>query len=120
MRFFTVIQILMMISCYTFSQDQGSMFITHYSAVDYGGDAQNWDILKDQNGILYVANNKGVLEYDGVKWRKIPVPTPVVRSLAIDKKNTIYLGAKSEFGYLAPDSLAQLTYVSLLDKIDTS
>ncbi|OQY03541.1 MAG: hypothetical protein B6I20_04830 [Bacteroidetes bacterium 4572_117] len=35
----------------------------------------------------------------------------------IDKNGRIYVGARGEFGYLKPDNIGDLTYVSLVDKI---
>jgi hypothetical protein len=64
-------------------------------------------------------NKNGVLEYDGVEWRRIPVPgDPPVRSLATAEDGVVFVGAFSEFGYLAPDRTGQMHYLSLSDTID--
>ena len=34
----------------------------------------NWGSVRDNRGILYVANLSGILEYDGVSWRQIETP----------------------------------------------
>ncbi len=65
---------------------------------------------------MYFANRNGVLEYDGVSWRLIKMPNlSVVRSLDADQNGRIYVGAQNEFGYLAPDSIGQMRYVSLIN-----
>ena len=43
----------------------GFPFITNYTTADYGAGIQNWGITQDRNGILYIANNYGLLEFDG-------------------------------------------------------
>ena len=96
-----------------FSMESSSKYITNYSPRDYGFHAQNWCILQDKRGILYVGNQGGLLEYDGVSWRSIPVPTPSVFSLAIDDAGTIYVGGRNEFGRLIPDERGSLKYESL-------
>ncbi len=105
-----------------FAQDlpQQGLFPVHYfSQKDYDALAQNWDITQDKRGIMYFANNNTVLEYDGVNWRKIPTSTVTnVRSIDVDDNGRIYVGAQNEFGYLAPDSIGQLVFVSLSDRID--
>jgi len=59
-----------------------------------------------------------VLEYDGVSWRLISTPNKSgVRSLAIDANGRIYVGAVGDLGYLAPDSVGDLRFVSLLDHV---
>lgn len=88
----------------------------HYAPPEYEQDPQNWGVAQDDRGIIYVANNHGVLEYDGERWRLIPTSTgSFVRSLAGD--STVYVGAKGDFGFLAPDSLGVLRYSSLYEKI---
>ncbi len=100
-------------------RETGLPFLRNYSPREYGASPQNWGIVQDSNGILYVANNTGVLEYDGITWRKIPVTNrSAVGSLAIDSQNVIYVGATGEFGYLKPDSAGWLKYVSLMPKIE--
>ena len=67
---------------------------------------------------MYFGNTEGVLEYDGVSWRKIPVSNgSAVRALATDENGTVYVGAQGEFGYLRPDAQGALRYVSLLDRV---
>jgi hypothetical protein len=99
--------------------EMGSPIIQNYTPEEYQANGQNWAALQDQNGIMYFGNNDGVLEYDGVSWRLIPTEKKsVVRSLAIDKDNRIYVGAYGEIGYLAPDTAGQLQYISLLPFLD--
>ncbi len=91
----------------------------HFSPEAYGAYHQNWAVTQDPRGVIYVANHDGVLEYDGVEWRLIRTAT-TVRSLATDAHGKIYLGLQGEFGYLKPDSLGVLQYVSLLPEVDPS
>ncbi|MCP5052070.1 MAG: hypothetical protein GY940_33185, partial [bacterium] len=70
-----------------------------------------------KNGLIYVANHGGVLEFDGVSWRVIHLPDLTLRSLAIDSKGTVYMGGHNGIWYLAPDDTGSLKYVSLLDQI---
>ncbi len=96
----------------------GLPFVRNYSKREYDAKAQNWAIVQDRRGVMYIANGDGILEYDGVSWRRIPVANQsAVLSLAIDSAGSIHVGAKSDFGYLAPDSIGQLQFVSLLDAV---
>ena len=40
-----------------------------YRPLDYGGETQNWSISQSKNKYIYVANNKGLLEFNGAEWR---------------------------------------------------
>lgn len=90
----------------------------HFAPQEYRQYPQNWAVTQDNRGVIYVANNDGVLEYDGASWRLIPTLTNAfVRSLAVDSTGTIYVGAKGDFGYLKPDSVGTRRYVSLYEEI---
>jgi len=97
------------------SQETGYKYFKNYSYKEYDHNPQNWGMAQAKNGIIYVANHAGVLEFDGVSWRAIyeDIPNYTVRSLDIDEKGTIYIGGNNEIGYLAPDEKGVLKYNSL-------
>ncbi len=88
---------------------------------EYGAGTQNWAILIDKRNVLFVGATGGVLQYDGASWRLIDVANgTTVRSLDQDDQGRIYVGSVSNLGYLAPNAVGELQYVSLLDKIPTA
>jgi signal transduction histidine kinase/ligand-binding sensor domain-containing protein/heme exporter protein D len=96
----------------------GRPFITSYYPDETMGDYQTWAATQDQRGVLYFGNGIGVLEYDGSNWRLIEIDKKnMIRSMDIDKQGRIYVGSIAEFGYLQPDSIGQLQYVSLIPEI---
>jgi len=105
--------ILLLITGSLFAQ---TPFIRNFSPDEYKASGQNWGIVQDQHGIMYFANTIGVLEYDGTNWRHIATQY-MVSSLCIDSTGLIYTGCDGDFGYLAPDSIGRLHYISLKDKI---
>ena len=89
--------------------------ITNFSKIDYNAGLQNWDFKQDKNGIIYVANNEGLLSFDGKYWKSYPLPNKtIVRSLEIGNDNRIYVGGQDEFGYFTPANNGRLTYHSLV------
>lgn len=91
-------------------------FISNFSPEEYKASGQNWAIVQSQQGIMYFANNLGILEYDGSNWKIIHTPVRA-RSLCIDNTGRIYVGLENDFGYLEADSIGKLCYISLKDKI---
>ncbi len=84
----------------------------------YGGGAQNWAITKDKKNRIYVANNEGLLVFDGTKWQRFPVPNKtILRSIAFGANQKLYAGAQDELGYFAPDQTGKLCFTSLKDKL---
>ena len=93
-------------------------FIQSFSRKDYSASTQNWDIVQDKRGVMYFGNGQGVLEYNGKQWRLIELANKsTARSLAQQGDSTIFVGGIDDIGYLAPDSLGVLQYVSLVSHI---
>ncbi|WP_299457500.1 triple tyrosine motif-containing protein [uncultured Microscilla sp.] len=87
-------------------KNEGLLQVTSYLPNDYKGHAQNWSFAQDERGVMYVGNMSGVLQYDGNKWRRLPIENYQV---AKSKSVRIY----TAFGYLEADSKGHLQYKSL-------
>lgn len=100
---------------WTFAQEIPN--VVQFTPETYHGETQNWDITQDKKGFIYVANNLGLLEYNGVSWHVYPTPNnTIMRSVkAIDDK--IFTGFYMEFGFWSRDDFGDLNYHSLTDKI---
>jgi len=101
--------------------EKGLPFITNYYAKTYKALPQTWSLIEDNRGMMYFGLQNYILEYDGIKWRKISIdsssPATVVRSFAKAKDGTIYYGSYSGLGYLDKDRLGQTITKSLLQLI---
>lgn len=101
--------------------EKGMVLVKNYSPIENGFGAWNYAIARDHRGVMYFGNNDdGVLEYDGVSWRKIFVPKGIVWSLASDSEGRIYVGSEGDFGMLVPDASGKLKYRSLLPLVPDS
>jgi GAF domain-containing protein/DNA-binding response OmpR family regulator len=99
--------------------EKGLPFITNYLPKTYKALPQTWCVMEDNRGVMYFGIQNGILEYDGVKWRKVQFKNiPVVtRALAKDKNGRIYYGAIGDFGFLEQDSVGQTVGRSLIKYI---
>lgn len=96
----------------------GLPYIQNFSKSIYNADTQNWEIIEGENGMIYSANNQGVLQFDGMEWKVYPVSNnSIVRSLALGNDKHIYVGAYNELGRLVETITGELRYESLIDKI---
>jgi len=91
--------------------------ILHFTPDIYGADNQNWMISQANDGHIYVANNKGLLEYNGANWSLYPSPNEsIIRCVkALDEK--VYTGSYRNFGYWARNNTGALKYTSLSDSL---
>ena len=84
-----------------------------FSPETYGAENQNWSISQASNKYIYIANNKGLLEYNGATWQFYDSPNEtIIRSVNVIN-DKIYTGCYREFGYWEPTEFGQLTYTSL-------
>src|SRR5580658_3125757 len=61
---------------FLFAQDpseKGLPFVTNFHPNDYHSFPQNFSVIEDDRGLMYFGNQGYLLEYDGVKWKKIVV-----------------------------------------------
>ncbi len=109
---------LVFLSSIGYGQDSIPRISTFHSA-QYRAGATSYAIAKDNRDILYFANEQGVLQYDGSFWKLIELPNFAgARSVLIDDSNRVIVGGSKDFGYLEPDSIGSLKFVSLLDRVN--
>ncbi|MDH5602355.1 MAG: hypothetical protein OEY51_00350 [Cyclobacteriaceae bacterium] len=95
---------------------QGNPILRNYSPIEYNGGMQNWKIMQDNRGVMYIANNNGLLEYDGTSWRLHPVKNnAIVRSVTSTQQGKIYVACPGEIGYFMADIKGEIAYHSLVD-----
>ncbi len=81
------------------SKAQNNYLINNFSKEIYKAGNQNWAVDIDNQGIVYVANNKGLLVFDGTQWQLFELPgKTLLRSVAVFG-NKIFTGSYQEFGY---------------------
>lgn len=94
--------------------ESGMPLLRNYHPKEYRAHEQNWSIVQDSTGLLYVANTGALLTYDGVHWTLISTPKQsTVRSLAVGTDGRVYVGAKGEFGYVERDSIGRIFFQSM-------
>ncbi len=92
----------------------GIPFIDTYPKDIYQSGAQNKKIRQDDKGIMYFANNNGLMYFDGLIWKTFPLPNfTIVRSIEIAGDGSIYVGGQDEVGKFIPNSKGELVFKSL-------
>ncbi|QOG00634.1 triple tyrosine motif-containing protein [Flavobacterium sp. MDT1-60] len=100
----------------------GVPFITNYNPKTYKAASENCDLVQDSKGMMFFANHFGIMQFDGVRWNIVTQPEnkSMVRSLAIDKKDKMYVGAQGDFGYAVQLPNGQYKYTSLVKLLPAS
>lgn len=123
-------------------QEQGRPGIELYAADSYGiwqgdvkiGSRQNWGVTQDSDGVIYVANQDGVLSYDGTRWSVIPVRSEDLGRSNQESQTSVFaierlpsghsdagrilVGATGAFGMLHEDDVGRQTFHALSQYLD--
>ncbi len=83
---------------------QGIPYFHNFTANEYRAHNQNFDIMADDDGTVYVANFEGLLYFDNAQWRTIHTPGITrITTLFRDSKGTIWTGGYNYMGFLETD-----------------
>lgn len=95
--------------------------IVNFDNVSYSGGTHNWGIEQDRSGVLYFANDEGLLTFDGSRWKIYALANKtIVRSIKIAADHKIYAGGQGDFGFFSPNENGKLVFTSLKSKIPKS
>ncbi|MDZ4667986.1 MAG: two-component regulator propeller domain-containing protein [bacterium] len=88
-------------ACLEAQNFMASPLIKNYPKQVYNGGTQTWDICDGPNGLIFFANNNGLLLFDGKDFSNFPLPKhTILRSIYYDsKKQRVYAGGQNEIGY---------------------
>lgn len=88
--------------------------IHNYTSLQYSAASQNWDVAIDSIGIIYAANNDGLLIYDGQQWELNKLRSGSIIRSVLPHKGRIYTGSYKEFGYWEREDTGVMNYTSLM------
>lgn len=91
--------------------------IVNYNPVDYGAVNQNWAVSQGEGDLIYVANNSGLLVFDGERWENYPSPNGSNMRAVEAVEGRIYTGNYMEFGYWEPLPTGAMQYHSLVEEL---
>ena len=92
--------------------------IEKFTPENYAGGNQNWMISQASNKFIYVANNEGLLEYNGANWKLYSTPNNTIIRAVNVVNDRVYTGCYMEFGYWQKDTYGILQYISLVQNLD--
>lgn len=96
------------------AREAGVPHLQQFGPSEYQAHRQNLALVQDNRGMVYVGNYTGILEYDGVQWRVIPMPGgTAARSLARGGDGLLYVGGINQVGYLSSSSRGEPQFVAL-------
>lgn len=120
---FLILCIVVSVSSVVFSQSKLDPLLktvplrNHFTPNDYKGGSQCWSFDQDHSGVLYVANNNGLLEFDGKNWTKHLVPSSGrIRAVKVAKDGKVFVGGQGQIGYFERN-VQGFVFTSLVEKL---
>lgn len=86
----------------------------------YNAGSQNWKISQDAQHRVYVANNFGLLEFNGSDWSLHPTPNNSIMRSVFVNSTAVYTGSYMDFGYWLRQKNGTLTYRSIAKNLNFS
>ena len=80
---------------------------------EYNNAGKIWDICSAPNGIVYMAADRGLLEYDGKNWQQFKGSDGFTRSVLVVNDSLIYTGSDLDFGVWEKNKYQGFDYTSL-------
>ncbi|MBZ9630861.1 hypothetical protein LB465_08720 [Salegentibacter sp. LM13S] len=87
--------------------------VTNFDPGIYTAGNQNWMMAEASNNHIYVANNLGLLSYNGEHWNLHKVPNASAVRSVLAENERIYTGSYMDFGFWKEDDKGELNYTSL-------
>ncbi|MBK9335845.1 MAG: hypothetical protein IPM98_04400 [Lewinellaceae bacterium] len=87
--------------------------LQNFTPAQYYDKGKIWDIRAAPNGIIYMAADKGLLEYDGRTWNSFKGSKGFTRSLLVLNDSLIYTGSDLDFGVWRKNNYQKFEYTSL-------
>ncbi|MCE1200952.1 MAG: hypothetical protein LWX09_02505 [Bacteroidia bacterium] len=92
---------------------KGVPLLRNFTPAQYENKGKIWDITSAPNGIVYMAADKGLIEFDGMRWNSFKGSNGFTRSVLVVSDSLIYTGSDLDFGYWKRNSNQEFNYTSL-------
>jgi len=93
--------------------EKGMPLLKNYIPSEYQNKGKVWDIRSAPNGMVYMAADKGLLEFDGKTWNSYKGSAGFTRSLLVLNDSLIYTGSDLDFGVWIKNKYQGFEYRSL-------
>ncbi len=91
----------------------GVPFYKNVSPKEYGFESQNFSIIQDSTGRIFIGNLNGILIFDGFHWDFIPIKG--IPYFTKDNEGKIFVGGFKQFGNLTNEFIGKYNFKQITD-----
>ncbi len=111
-RFFTLLFFCLQFFAYAQYDEWGFPLVQIYPPKTYGYESQNFSIVQNNDGIYFISNVTGIMQYDGDEWKIIPISG--IPRFTKNQNGIIYIGTYKDFGILEKNQYSKYNFRSLI------
>lgn len=99
---------------------EDSLVIKNFSSTNYFASSVNYSGISLPDNIILIANDRGLLSYDGNQWKLTPISDDAKVISLYNADSVIYVGGDDEFGYFTRNQYSDFEYTSLRNLVSDS
>jgi serine phosphatase RsbU (regulator of sigma subunit)/ligand-binding sensor domain-containing protein len=107
-----IITMILIINPLQVSSQEGNPFFTNIK-LPAGIDNQNWAIAQNEDGVMFFANRKGILNFDGLEWNYLESVQRPYSLIYEPSTNRIYVGCEDNFGFITKNNYGKYIYQNI-------
>lgn len=101
------------------SGQQGSPILSNFGK-SRDIENQSWAICQNNNNVMFFANRKGIMTFDGEEYRNIRIPVIPYAMQKDPASDRIYIGGENTYGYILRSETGEYQYTALpVDSLPT-
>lgn len=113
MTYFLVFLGSLILSPFQELPEKGVPLLKNFTPAEYNYKGKIWSVDSAPNGIVYMASDKGLIEYDGESWNSFIGSNGITRSVLVTNDSLIYTGSDLDFGVWKRNAYQDFIYESL-------
>jgi signal transduction histidine kinase/CheY-like chemotaxis protein len=100
-----------------FHPEAGRPVFRDFRPTEYRGHPQAYEFTQSREGFIYMANQEGILEFDGARWTHCPGPGAQFTRVQAAADGKIWAGGTDTFGYYERDASGLLKYHDVSEQL---
>jgi serine phosphatase RsbU (regulator of sigma subunit)/ligand-binding sensor domain-containing protein len=116
-KYFFTVSVVLMLFCFPvlISAQEGSPFITNFAPDDESLN-ENYSLCQGKDGVLVIANRKGIIVFDGDEWKIVKTPELPLTLALSSVGDEIFVGCRNAIGYIRKNYLGEYEYSQIAGK----
>lgn len=110
--------VVLWLVAFSLHAQEGNFYLSHYVPNEEWSGGHTFSVTQDKKGVLYFANNNGLLEFDGRNWSITQTPGPIFT--VVSNGDFVFAGGYKGFGKVTVGPDNTKIYQSLSEGVANS